>query len=110
MNSACEMCKGACCEFLALNIKSLVDNDKFKWLAYHGTAYDTVIELDVKCKHLVDGKCSYYDGRPSVCKNMQVGSSMCHVAIARQRTDQRHEIFKKLHEPMPPDGGNALNL
>lgn len=107
MNKACEICKGACCEFMALNIKHIVDNDTFRWLSCHGKAFETIIELDIQCKHLENGVCSYYDKRPSVCKNMNVGSGMCLVAIGRQRDNDPkiiNELTNNNRLEVMPDG------
>ena len=84
MNRACSLCRGACCEAIILPVK-FRDEDVQKWFALHGEETDHGIYLEVKCKCLVDGKCSTYEDRPNVCINFPVGSPGCLVAIDKRR-------------------------
>lgn len=82
MNSACELCGGACCESVTLEIK---DPDKAKWLEFHGKKTEHGITLECKCSKLKLGKCSIWSERPQVCRDYQVGSPACIDAVKRRR-------------------------
>ena len=91
--TACEICKGACCEFIHLKLPEQVD--MLKWLLCHGESWHDGVALDCRCKHLKDGLCQIYDTRPDICRNFKVGSNDCKNAILRQRRNII-EIWSKL--------------
>ena len=89
----CDLCRGACCESIALPIR-YEDADAQRWLAYHGTETPGGIMMDCKCSKLKNGKCSIYQTRPEVCRVFEVGSVGCLDAIRRRRPFKAGEIIK----------------
>ena len=94
--TACEICKGACCETFSLGVTQK-NADFYLWLKYHGTAVESGIRFDCQCKMLVDGRCSIYEDRPKICRDYQVGSRACLKAIEERRYEQRHEIREAMN-------------
>jgi Fe-S-cluster containining protein len=89
--TACELCKGACCETFILELK-LVNSDFYTWLAYHGKATESGVMFDAPCKHLTDGRCGIYEDRPNICRVYVVGNEHCLRAIEERRYGLRHQI------------------
>lgn len=92
MNKACELCRGACCESIVLNVPT---GDVGVWLRYHGEPvgiHGQQVELATPCRMLCDGKCSIWQHRPANCANYQVGSPACRDTVKRRRENWR-EIF-----------------
>jgi Fe-S-cluster containining protein len=74
--------------------------DARRWLSFHGKpgvriGVETVI-LDCECQHLVMGKCSIYNDRPEVCREMKVGGPECKAAIRIRRKDEAKKIMNLL--------------
>lgn len=78
----CDECGGDCCKRIAIQIekpKTRDDIEDLKWYLYHDrlAVYidnegDWLVQVPVKCKHLINGKCSIYSGRPPVCRKAKV--------------------------------------
>ena len=86
MNNPCFICKGACCESIAIGLKS-IDQDNIDWLNLHEGVKATKQEIrfEVKCSELKDGLCNIHDTRPQICRKYQVGSPACLNAINQRR-------------------------
>lgn len=82
--TACERCKGACCETLVVPLRAN-DPDTQRWLTYHGTGVRNGLRLECACSKLKDGRCSIYADRPQVCRTYEVGSKECREAIHERR-------------------------
>lgn len=96
MNKACEICRGACCETIVLDV-SQRNPDFYLWLKYHGEALERGIRLECACKMLKDGKCSVYETRPKICMVYQVGCSACLATIHERRYEQRNQIREAMN-------------
>jgi len=93
---ACAICKGACCESLAVPFPP--DDDTAAFLALRGTVdpaprrvpsgEDVVyVYLEVRCSQLTrSGRCGCYDTRPGVCRAYEVGGVGCRAAVRRRRS------------------------
>ena len=81
----CDICKGACCEFVGISLRGLPD-DVGVWIAAHGDRHGDKIFLPCRCKHLTNhGQCEIYATRPGVCRVFEVGSEACIQAINSRR-------------------------
>ena len=89
--TACDLCKGACCEAIVLPFV-FKDEDIQRWFAYHGTETNRGLQFDCKCNKLKNGKCSIYEDRPNVCRDFTVGSPGCLAAVRRRRPFKEKEI------------------
>jgi Fe-S-cluster containining protein len=93
--TACELCKGACCESILLRIDTSPIETEFydargSVFQLHGFQY---AELPARCPYLSKaGKCMTYAQRPVACSRFAVGSTMCLTAIQRRRPDQAEAI------------------
>ena len=93
--TACELCKGACCESILLRIDTSPMDTEFyeargSVFQLHGFQY---AELPARCPYLSNiGKCMTYAQRPVACSRFEVGSVMCVTAIERRRPDQAKAI------------------
>lgn len=111
MNPACQLCRGACCESLVLN---LPPTDSGTWLAYHALPLNppqdgvhrtntgpaaagngtTMHEIEAKCRKLSTcGRCTIHTTRPEHCRTYAVGSPDCRSTVQRRRPDQSAEIL-----------------
>lgn len=97
----CSVCKGACCEYMVLNVDHLRP-DVQKWFEYHGEEYAGVASrldtknmiIDQQCLQLtMNGKCGIYKSRPEICKALKPGSKMCVEAIERQRDPEQAKLI-----------------
>lgn len=85
MNSACAICRGACCETVMVKVGDM-EGDLATWLGYHGTVYGGWVEMGCRCEHLGGhGKCRIWEKRPKVCAGYLVGGWQCRDAIGRRR-------------------------
>ena len=97
--TACELCKGACCESILIPIDSSPMTTEF--YDTRGSVFEiygrTYAELPARCPYLSKaGKCMTYAQRPVACSRFEVGSLMCVTAIERRRPDQAKAIMALL--------------
>ena len=97
--TACELCKGACCESILIPIDASPTTTEF--YSARGEVFQivgrTYAELPALCTHLSgSGKCKTYANRPVACSRFAVGSTMCVTAIQRRRPDQAEAIMALL--------------
>jgi Fe-S-cluster containining protein len=97
--TACELCKGACCESIVLPINASPTTTEF--YAARGEVFmiagSTYAEVPARCPHLSQsGKCKTYSNRPVACSRFTVGSTMCLTAIERRRPAQAKAIMALL--------------
>ena len=90
--TACERCKGACCESITVPLKS-TSEDVQRWLSFHGNETENGIRFECKCSKLKNGKCSIYESRPEVCRTYEVGSRACRETVELKRSFIKQEIF-----------------
>lgn len=87
--TACELCKGACCESIVVPVAG----DVGIWLRYHGEPLGPDrVELNCACRMLKDGRCTVYDHRPENCKAFPVGGTGCRETVKRRRENWREII------------------
>jgi len=91
--TACDVCKGACCESIVLGVR-YEDKDAQRWLSYHGEVRENGVRFECRCSKLRHGKCTIYDSRPEVCRVFEVGSPACLEAIEHRRKFKSAQILK----------------
>jgi Fe-S-cluster containining protein len=97
MNTACEICKGACCESI---IVKAPEGDEGRWLTLHGQALGFGrVQLETPCAKLCGGKCSIWKDRPLLCQAYPVGGDNCRETVKRRRANWA-EIFAAMPEPL----------
>lgn len=95
MNTACQVCKGACCESIVVPIPS---DDDGMWLRYHATSIAPgLFEFATPCQKLCAGKCSIHETRPTTCRVYEVGGVACRSTVLRRRHDNSKAIFAAMH-------------
>jgi hypothetical protein len=88
MHPACQLCRGACCESLVLN---LPPTDAGTWLGLHGKPITGPVgggthEIEARCTKLSScGRCTIHTTRPEHCKSYAVGGADCRATVARRR-------------------------
>ena len=97
--TACELCKGACCESILLPIDASPMTTEF--YEARGSVFELYghqyAELPARCPYLSNlGKCMTYAQRPVACSRFVVGSVMCVTAIKRRRPDRAEAIMALL--------------
>lgn len=95
MSKACELCKGACCESILIQIGN--DPMTTEFYEARGSVFDiagrTFAELPARCPYLSKaGRCMTYSQRPVACSRYVVGSLMCVATIERRRPDKVEAI------------------
>lgn len=95
---ACQLCRGACCESIVLNMPVRDAPAEAVWLGLHGTVLpDGRLELRTPCSRLDGcGRCTIHDIRPSLCRNFEVGGADCRATIARRRPERALQIHAAL--------------
>lgn len=94
----CEICRGACCEYLEIRIGGSPDQQR--WLGLHGTPSRYGTALDCRCGELsTDGRCQIYLSRPSVCHDYPVGGAACVASVRRQRTAAQYADIRDETDP-----------
>lgn len=93
--AACAICKGACCEGVAIDpVKLGFSADMLRWWRLHGepSAFGTWIPQP--CRLLKDGLCSEHTTRPQLCRDWAVGGKMCRQAVKERRPMMWRTIFE----------------
>ena len=95
MSEACKLCQGACCESLLVPIES--DKLSQDFWSTRGRTFELhdqkFVELEIRCKHLCNGRCGIYKDRPEACIIYEVGSQACITTIKARRPDQADAII-----------------
>jgi len=52
--------------------------------------------VDKTCNHLKGGKCTIYDDRPKLCRDFEVGSKKCFIAMKGKNPELYNELSNKL--------------
>lgn len=101
MHPACELCKGACCESMKINLSplypKLITFDTLRWIQAHGTVEEGGLRLETRCKHLIGGGCSIYSQRPQICRTYEFGGRYCREAV-RDRRNNDSNILELLND------------
>jgi len=91
--TACDICKGACCERMAIDTRPLTEMLK-EYFEARGERVGTTIFLNQRCNCLSNGKCSIQEIKPKICSDYQVGSTACVKAIRWKHNDRtQKKIF-----------------
>lgn len=79
----CQMCKGTCCKYVAVEIdtpESFDDFQDIRWYCAHKNVWvfmddeDWYVAFDTPCEKLGDDwLCTIYEDRPDVCRNHKFG-------------------------------------
>jgi Fe-S-cluster containining protein len=97
VNPACELCRGACCETFALDLRSVaLPPDAMRWLTLHGRKSPIGWEVQQPCSALRAGKCSIYHDRPQVCRSFAPGCDACRYCVESRRPAQAAAILALL--------------
>jgi Fe-S-cluster containining protein len=94
MNPACDLCRGACCEYMQIKFADAASQE---WCDLHGTPdkHGTILELP--CKQLQkDGRCGIYLTRPVACIVYMVGSEHCKSAVRLRRPEKAAQILEAM--------------
>ena len=100
MTTACQICRGACCESLLVPLA-----DKPALIEFYATRGSIlrvgerpVLEVEARCRHLgaPEGHCTIYTNRPQPCVDYAVGSALCRDTVLRRRAEQSGAIFALL--------------
>ena len=98
--TACELCRGACCESEVYHFTGNPVIDQYRRARYKTIKVDGVecYEIEQPCKSLCPGtgKCGIYPQRPTVCKCYAVGSAACVSTVKRRRPKQAAAILALL--------------
>jgi Fe-S-cluster containining protein len=99
MNNTCNRCGGACCkvqlfgtDWLQATGAKEVHYDKEK----SQDIVDDHIHIERVCHHLKDGKCSIYETRPRPCREFEVGSRKCFIAMKSKNPKLYAELMNKI--------------
>ncbi len=98
MNTACDLCKGACCSsfVVPLNVAMLTNQDR-RFFRLRGTIEVNSLRIQAPCSVLgKDGRCGDYDGRPDACRTYKVGGDACRAAIKAQRSPEHAAAIVEL--------------
>ena len=92
----CEVCRGACCEFVLLDVQTTLDPDTQRWFDLHTTTIRGHRCFESKCSMLSDkGRCNIYADRPKMCVDFEVGGERCIEAVLHRRTPEQFEQIKR---------------
>lgn len=79
----CDGCD-LCCRHIAVEIdtpETKKEFDNIKWFLLHRDVWVFIdndgtwnLQMNTLCEKLKDGRCSYYEKRPAICKNYSAGS------------------------------------
>ncbi len=96
MHPACQLCRGACCESLVLN---LPPTDSGTWLAYHARPLGGALhEIESRCTKLAAcGRCTIHATRPEHCRTYPVGGPDCRATVSRRRAVISEQIISLLN-------------
>jgi Fe-S-cluster containining protein len=85
--TACEICKGACCESAIIRFE---DKEEAAWhVMLRGRRIDDHhVEFEVPCCYLVKGRCSIHPDRPATCRRYAVGGELCRATVERRRSEE----------------------
>lgn len=100
MHTACELCRGACCEGIIIPAAEI--KEETDWLEMHGSIDSSGkwIHLNCKCRFLLDGRCVVWESRPRNCREYAVGSMACLMTVRMLRPGRAEEIEKlAIYEP-----------
>jgi hypothetical protein len=92
--TACELCRGACCESVLVPVP--IDPVACEFVRARGKQIDpNTIEWEQVCPSLRDGKCDRYRTRPVACQLYKAGGRVCRETVRRRRANWR-EILSLL--------------
>ena len=93
--TACELCRGACCESLLEPVPIDPVISEFR-RARGKQITPKLIETETVCPSLKDGRCDRYNRRPAICEAYKVGGRDCRETVKRRRPKQAASILALL--------------
>ena len=94
-NPMCEICGGACCEAITLDITPLAQSSDFmRFLEFRSVPQVREVDgklnvnmrmFEAKCLMLKDRRCCVYDQRPKMCQAFEPGSQNCRTTVTARR-------------------------
>jgi Fe-S-cluster containining protein len=97
-NPMCEICGGACCEAVTLDITPFAQSSDFvRFLEFRSVPQIREVDgkqsvnmrmFEAKCLMLKDGRCCVYDHRPKMCQMFEPGGPNCQTTVTARRTPE----------------------
>jgi Fe-S-cluster containining protein len=97
-NPMCEICGGACCEAVTLDITPFAQSSDFvRFLEFRslpqvreigGKQSVNMRLFEARCLMLKDGKCCVYDQRPKMCQIFEPGGQNCRSTVTARRSKE----------------------
>ena len=97
IHKACDLCGGACCKSMILNLNRFPSNVRF-WMELHGEVTKFGVRVNVPCGALAMGRCMVEGTKPQMCKDLEVGSENCIEAIHRYAPEKYEAISKHFNK------------
>ncbi len=100
----CELCGGACCEAITLDITPFAQSSDFiRFIEFRSVPQVREVEgkqsvnmrmFEARCLMLKNGRCCVYDCRPQMCQVFEPGGDSCRSTVmARRSVDQAQKIL-----------------
>jgi Fe-S-cluster containining protein len=99
IHPACDLCRGACCEVIAVRPESFhLTGDERRLLEYRGTTTEMGVVIKAPCCKLGEsGLCTIYANRPQTCHDFEVGGFACMIAVHVRRLEREMEILRAMN-------------
>lgn len=98
-NPMCEICGGACCEAVTLDVTPFAQSSDFvRFLEFRSLPQVREVDgkqsvnmrlFDARCLMLKGGRCCVYDQRPLMCQIFEPGSQNCRSTVTARRTPEQ---------------------
>ncbi len=102
-NPMCEICGGACCEAITLDITPYAQSSDFvRFLEFRSVPQVREVDgkpsvnarmFEAKCLMLKDGRCAVYHCRPKMCQMFEPGGDNCRTTVTARRSPEIAQII-----------------
>ena len=101
MSAACNICRGACCESLLFPLSGM-NAEHAEFMKIRGRPIGIgIVEIEARCKSLnAKGQCGVYKERPDLCRQFEVGGTLCLDTVRRRRPASADAILDALESQM----------
>lgn len=113
-NPMCELCGGACCEAITLDITPFAQSSDFvRFLEFRSVPQVREVDgrqmvsmrmFEARCLMLKDGRCCVYDRRPQICRAFEPGGAACRSTVQARRQDELARRILSVATGEPDDG------